>query len=328
MLRVMLIGGLAPILVAAASARLRARTFTGAARILLDEGWLTERLVHHLVCSLSLSAFFWAFACWKSTIPLVHPFSWDETLGLLDVALHRGQADALLAPFFGAPRTLIALDRLYETWAYVLFALMLWQIWQSDLVKAKRFLLAFALTWIVLGIFGATVFSSAGPCYTELVTGSHRYDGLFARLRGAESIAPLAALKGQSYLWYAHVGGLVPQGSGISAFPSLHVASATLAALAVWEHTRLGGALVWVYVALTWVASVMLGWHYAIDGEFAVGGVLLCWQLAGWLLAYTQEVPAAPISSWRFDRQTGTPPQERVREKVGQSVRETWSLFP
>src|SRR6185437_6590132 len=153
MLRAMLIGGLAPLLVATGIARLKARSWPAAAELLWAEGWITERPLRHVIMSASLGAFFWAFACWKAAIPLVQPFSWDERLWSLGARLPGGQPDILLAPIFGGPRTIVALDNLYETWWFALFGLLLWQVWQRDLAKAKRFLLAFALIWIVLGIF-------------------------------------------------------------------------------------------------------------------------------------------------------------------------------
>ena len=216
--------------------------------------------------SVSLSAFFWAFAAWKSAIPVVHPFAWDQRLWSFGAMIHGGQPDMLLAPIFGSPWAIVALDRLYETWWFVLVGLLMWQIWQRDLAKAKRFLLAFALIWIVLGIFVATMFSSAGPCYARLLTGTHRYDKLLARLDVANALSPLTVIEAQKYLWSAYMRGLIPPGGGISAFPSLHVAGATLAALALYERNRALGTLAWMYMALISVASIMLGWHYSLDG--------------------------------------------------------------
>jgi hypothetical protein len=328
MLRVMLIFGLAPMLVAGGIARLRGRTWAGTGRLLWSEGWVTERPIRHVLMSVSLSAFFWAFAGWKSAIPQVHPFAWDERLWSLGTAIHGGQPDRLLAPIFGSPWAIVALDRLYETWWFVLVGLLMWQIWQRDLAKAKRFLLAFALIWIVLGIFVATMFSSAGPCFARLLTGAHRYDELLARLDVANALSPLAAIEGQKYLWSAYMRGLVPPGGGISAFPSLHVAGATLAALVIYERNRVLGTLAWVYMALILVASIMLGWHYSLDGYVAILGTVTCWVAAGWL---TTAIPVAPVdirlrtASWRGSQSDiGVPEVARVHS----SPRNTWTMWP
>ncbi len=328
MFRFMLICGLVPMVVAAGIARLRARTLEGMGRLLWAEGWLTERPIRHVLMSASLSAFFWAFARWKSAIPLVHPFSWDERLWSLGALIHGGQPDILLAPIFGGPRTIVALDRLYETWWFVLFGLLMWQIWQRDLARAKRFLLAFALIWIVLGIFMATLFSSAGPCYARLLTGTHRYDQLFARLELANALSPLTVIPAQQYLWIAYMRGIVLQGGGISAFPSLHVAGATLTALALSERNRGLGALAWVYMTLIAVASIMLGWHYSLDGYVALLGAAACWTAAGWLTAPIALAPpdvAQRIASWRGHAYDASLPEVAV---VRATRRDAWTMWP
>ncbi len=327
MLRVMLIGGLAPLIIAGGMARLRARTWQGAGELLWEEGWLSERPLRHLLVSVSLAAFFWAFACWKSAIPAVHPYSWDERIWAAGALIHGGRMDQILAPWFGAPRALVALDSLYETWWFVLLGTIMWQIWQPRLENAKRFLLAFALVWVVLGIFLAVAFSSAGPCFARLITGSHRYDDLVARLQAANAVSPLMALRGQTYLWEAYTKGVVPPGGGISAFPSLHVGGAVLCAIALWQRSRALGALGWCYVALTWIASMMLGWHYALDGEVAVVAVALCWVVAGML---TAPIPQTPRVEWQWRQADGPLEPVPVPAGLAPSVgpRSSWTLWP
>jgi hypothetical protein len=328
MLRAMLVAGLAPLLVAAGAARLRAGTPAGTGRLLWSGGWLTERPVRHLLMSISLAAFFWAFASWKSAIPLVHPFAWDDRLGALDAWLSGGRPDALLAPVFGTPVAIIALDRLYETWWLAQFALLLWQVWQPDLEKAQRFLLSFALVWIVLGIFMATAFSSAGPCYAHLITGTDRHHELLARLQAADVVAPLTALQAQDFLWRAHLHGVVPPGGGISAFPSLHMAVAMLGVLAAQKRGRILGTMAWAYLALMWIASIMLGWHYGVDGIVGILGAGACWAVSGYL---TTPILEAPGQIGRQASRREPAPELVVEEKIGipeGAVRQSWSLWP
>jgi hypothetical protein len=324
MLSAMLLAGLAPLLVAAGVARLRTDSPAAAGRLLWAEGWLTERPIRHVLMSVSLAAFFWAFASWKSAIPVVYSFTWDERLGALDTWLIGTSPDLLLAPFFGSPSRIIALDRLYETWWLAQCALLLWQVWQPDLAKAKRFLLAFALVWIALGIFMATAFSSAGPCYAHLITGTDRYQELLARLQAADAVAPLTALQAQDFLWRAHLHGVVPTGGGISAFPSLHVAVAVLGALAVQEKGRVLGVVAWAYMAVVWIASIMLGWHYAVDGLVGVWGAMACWAVSGWL---TTPIPETPPATARRDAGPELVFEQKVALRPGQ-VRQSWSMWP
>jgi hypothetical protein len=326
MLQAMLIGGLAPLLVAVGVARLRARTWRATAALLWSNGWLSERPLRYVLLSVTISAFFWAFASWKTAIPMVHPFSWDPALWSLGARLHRGQLDVILAPIFGGPRALLALDTLYESWGFVLFALILWQAWQADLERAKKFLLAFALIWIVLGVFMATAFSSAGPWYERLIAETHQFDPLFRRLMAANAISPLVALQAQHYLWEAQVRGVVTLGSGISAFPSLHVAGAALAALALSDRNRWLGAVAWLYVGLTWVASVMLGWHYALDGEVAILATLGVWRMAA---ALTKGIAVVPDATRTWGREGfPAPPMHPSNTQRDSGVKASWSLWP
>jgi hypothetical protein len=303
MLRALLVGGLAPLLIVAGAARLRTRSWGGAVHVMWEGGWLNERALRHVLISISFAAFFWAYACWKSAIPHVNPFGrWDERLWTLGAWIHGGQPDVILAPWFGGPRALVGLDWLYESWWFVLIGTMLYEIWQPRLVTAKRFLLAFVLTWTVLGIFLATAFASTGPCYARFVTGTHRYDVLIARLQAADAVFPLLALRGQAYLWSAYTHGVVLPGGGVSAFPSLHVAGATLCALGIGQRHRGVAAAAWLYVMLTFIASIMLGWHYVLDGEVAVLGAIGCWKLAGWLTADDRLEAHVTRWTWRDEQ--------------------------
>jgi hypothetical protein len=62
--------------------------------------------------------------------------------------------------------------------------------------------------------------------------------------------------------------------SGITAFPSLHVAHMTLVTGVGWKFSRWLGAAFVVFSVVGTVATVALGWHYVVDGlaGCALGG--------------------------------------------------------
>jgi hypothetical protein len=69
--------------------------------------------------------------------------------------------------------------------------------------------------------------------------------------------------------------------SGISAFPSVHVAVAALYVFVGFAVHRLLG---WAFLALllgTLVGSVHLAWHYALDGYVAIVAVAALWVASG-----------------------------------------------
>jgi hypothetical protein len=278
----LMVGGLAPLWIAAGWARLRGRSISGMIGLLREHGWLGARLLRFIILAFTIAAFFGSFAKWKSAIPLVYPgFRWDAPLEVVDMWIHGDHPDRILAPLFGSPEAILFLDRVYHTWFYMLFTLVIWQAWQNDPRRLRQFWMAFALTWIVLGIFVACAAASAGPIYAGLDRGSISYDDLLARLSAAERLGPLFVRMSAWSLWEAVRQPGIAIGDGISAFPSLHVAVVSLAMFPLWRiHPGLGlcGA---VYTLLIVIGSIMLGWHYAVDGEAGVLGAALIWIAAG-----------------------------------------------
>ena len=131
------------------------------------------------------------------------------------------------------------------------------------------------LVWILVGNLLAGLFMSAGPAFYGEVTGDKlRFAGLLEFLaHGASS--PGSSAYCQAYLWTLNTIGQTGLGSGISAFPSVHVALATLNALFAREYSRRLGIVAFAYAALIEVSSVYLGWHYAIDGYAAAIATVL-----------------------------------------------------
>jgi hypothetical protein len=145
--------------------------------------------------------------------------------------------------------------------------------------ERPRFLVSMVLTWALLGNLGAALLSSAGPCYFGRVTGlDDPFSPLLAYVR--DTVPAIAA--GQDYLWRAYSeGAMLRIGSGISAMPSLHVAMAVLCALAWSRESRAIGAMAWLFAVVIFLASIHLGWHYAIDGYVGALGASAIWLTAG-----------------------------------------------
>jgi hypothetical protein len=208
----------------------------------------------------------------KEAIPhLRGGFVWDERLAEIDRWLHFGTTpDQYLRWLIDSPGLLKALDLFYlEGFWLGCTAVLLWWGWSRH-PERGRFFTAFALVWLVLGGLFATIFASAGPCYYELVTGGSRYSALMEALHRQ----PLSATAIQDLLWRNYRGESTGVVEGISAFPSVHVA---MPALFAWSATARLRWAAWTFCGLTLVGSVALGWHYAVDGYFAIPGAWLCW---------------------------------------------------
>ncbi|TIX39662.1 MAG: hypothetical protein E5V40_15870 [Mesorhizobium sp.] len=102
-----------------------------------------------------------------------------------------------------------------------------------------------------------------------------------------------SAVSYQQYLWTLHEARQTGFGSGISAFPSVHVGLAMLNALFLREFNRYLGALAFVYVAFVAASSVYLAWHYAIDGYVSAIVTLIVYVVARKLIAADSRPVAA-----------------------------------
>ncbi|MGE5092529.1 MAG: phosphatase PAP2 family protein [Bacillota bacterium] len=215
---------------------------------------------------------------WKAGLPLLHPFAFDALLAGLDHALHHTDPWRLLR-FLTRPRALRLVDAFYAAWYIAFFLVVVAWGWARPSAQRRRFLTAMMLTWIVGSVLSVLV-ASAGPVYYNRVTGE---PGPYLELIRRLHALPLAATRLQAQLWDAYVHPGVTFAKGIAAFPSLHVAMPALYAMSTPPRWHLTRWLWWGFTAVTLFASVVLGWHYAVDGY---AGILLaagCWWVTGHL---------------------------------------------
>jgi hypothetical protein len=225
------------------------------------------------------------YASWKPLITTVVPFRWDRAFMELDHQLHGGHPWALLHPALGHRWVTLTIDLLYALWHPVNCAVVIWLGWSGRRELRARFLLSYALVWILLGTVAATALSSAGPCYYGLVSpGDDPFRPLMAYLNGLHATDGLIAVTIQQNLWAYYSGGSVLPVNGISAMPSVHVAAAVLFALVGWQVSRWAALGFGLYALVILLGSVHLGWHYAVDGYVSAAAVLLLWVASGPLL--------------------------------------------
>ncbi len=230
-----------------------------------------SRLRFAIVTMLAAPLFLNAFSAWKVLIPVLHPFSRDAVLSAVDMLLHGGAPHRLLAWVPLQP-----LDMIYFFgWGQVLVVTLLMLAWRGE----SRILLAFVLTWIVLGTVMACVVSSAGPPYFLALTGRDTYAGLISHLSTANGGGPLLAVKVQRSLWEVYTSRTIMAGGGISAFPSMHVAVPALLTFAIWRRSHTLSMLLGGFTLVILVSSVALGWHYAVDGYASILGSGIIWLL-------------------------------------------------
>lgn len=258
-----------------------------------------ERIIVALPVLLVLPLFISAFTSMKIMIPLLNPFSWDVAFTRWDRWLHGGfEPWRLLHPALGYPAITAALNFFYVKWFLVLYAILLWQTFSlRDPHLRQQYLIAFLLSWILLGTVMPLLVPAAGPCYYGRVTGlEDPYRPLMTYLANVHREGLNPAFQVQEWLWTQYGSGKLVSGAGISAMPSMHVALSTLFMLLGFRLNRLLGWLMAFFVVSILLGSVHLGWHYALDGYFAIGLVPLIWKLAGAMASLQQHDQEIKIS--------------------------------
>lgn len=238
----------------------------------VDIGW----------AALALILFQPAFTLMKTTLPAITPFFADPFFAEFDRVLHFGTDPWV---FVHALDDWINVQRLMEFyltgWAIPAFFLpIIMAATDRDTARVNRTLIVFMFAWIGIGNVLALAGLSVGPVYYDRLLGTDRYPEMMAML-DAKGVFASSIGETQELLWGFYIEGAQALGSGISAFPSVHVAVATAVALYMYErHPILGvaGGLFWAAVM---ILSVYTGYHYAIDGYVSTVLVAALW----WVLA-------------------------------------------
>lgn len=243
------------------------------------------------------------FGTMKMLMPLHRHFSWDDTFAKADKFLFLGWqpweiTHAVLSESFATR----AMDFIYTLWVPLLFLAVVAAVFCTPADRA-RFFLSFGAAWLLLGVVSAYALSSAGPCFAAPTgaTSAPEFAPLMARLHeiGFES-QPLNAVTWQSTLWNAHVTRRYDFAMGISAMPSMHNAIAMLYVLAMAGSRAVYRYGSWVFAILICIASVHLGWHYAVDWLVAWVAMAAIWAASGAYLrkvGYMQAVPLSDVSA-------------------------------
>ncbi|WP_347312182.1 phosphatase PAP2 family protein [Defluviimonas sp. SAOS-178_SWC] len=221
-----------------------------------------------------------AFSFVKSTIPFIVPFYADRYLADFDRWLHGGTDPWVFAHAWAPAIPIERLLNVYMTvWTLAAIGFIVAvAMTDRDRQRVVRFLVLFFLAWVFLGNVLAVAFSSVGPVFYDQLLGGDR----FAALAAALAEPPFAGSQistAQGYLWAAYSESGMALGSGISAFPSVHLGVATMTALYMGERSRwliLPGV---AFVATILFMSVYTGYHYAVDGYFSILFMLGLWAM-------------------------------------------------
>lgn len=244
----------------------------------LRDGILHGMDGEHLARFLMLPALF-VFLSGFNTIKVLLPdftdLNFDRTLSDLDRTIHGGEPWRMLAAFLGEDWQNLIQAFYLPGWTYAVMLLTAYMCVSRQAARVRdQYITVFLLTWSLLGNVVAALFLSDGPAFYGRITGDYQRYGALVEMLSHTRNNPFSAYMLQNALWVLQQTQSATEGSGISAFPSLHVAMATLVCLGL-SALKPRYALYGVpFLISIFVSSIVLGWHYAVDGYASM--VLVC----------------------------------------------------
>jgi hypothetical protein len=231
-----------------------------------------------VIAGLNMIAFMW-------TKPLLNwfvPFWADPTLASVDRALFLGHDPWTLFSWLNGYGTALFYHR---GWFAMMIVTLLVVLQRPPSPQKSAVMMTYFLLWSVAGPLIHILLPAAGPVFYEKLGYGSQFAGI---------PVPAEMTEMSDYLWRIYNGDQFGPGSGISAMPSLHIATTAWMLLAMWVHARRWAWAMAVPGALIFLLSISLGWHYAADGivgaAAAVGIYALC------LSAYRTRF-AAPVAT-------------------------------
>ncbi|ASI95616.1 phosphatase PAP2 family protein [Vibrio rotiferianus] len=229
----------------------------------------------------------------KQVIPNVNPFQHDELFSKIDFLLHGNNFPWEITHYIFSESIFTYIFTFsYHIWFVLVWGSIIYFLCVCRNEKYRQqYILSFLSCWFLLGSLLAIFLSSAGPCYIHLIEPDNMsYVALLDRIEDQTILLnniPLyqgGVIEVQEYLWVNYINQRNDIGAGISAMPSMHVSSSVLLALGAGLISRSMGYCLWGYAIIIQIASVHLGWHYAIDGYFSFLATLVIWYSVRWLL--------------------------------------------
>lgn len=218
-----------------------------------------------LLAGLNMVAFMWV----KPLLGQWVAFSADPLLADLDRLLFLGTDPWLLLDRLN---DIPGMAAFYHRGWFALMILTLLVVIAAPPSRRRSALLAsYFVLWSLFGPLVHLALPAAGPVFFDELGLGDRFAGL---------VPPPETAEIADYLWSLHAAGGFGPGAGISAMPSLHIATTFWLVMALWLLARRWAWPAAIAGLLIFALSVSLGWHYALDGIAGAAGALAAFAAA------------------------------------------------
>lgn len=263
----------------------------GAPMAVIRQRWLLL-----LLPTLILPIFMTGFTVAKTSFPFLTGFQWDGFWTDADALLFNGDPWRVTHQLIGRSASSWLALVYFVLWGVVLGMVMPLYALAAEPNRVIRAFSALMVTWFVIGVAGATAFSSAGPIFADMADPAlgQRFAPLKQSLAGLLSPGDPILLT-QQYLRKVFELREAFRGAGISAMPSMHLGACSFMVILAWNSRwRIPAILFWLTI---WVGSIHFGYHYALDGIIAAPLAWLCWRVTEPWTKVTNVEPKARLAA-------------------------------
>lgn len=206
---------------------------------------------------------------WIKSLLNLHVAFWaDPLLARVDNVLFLGRDPWRFVGWLAFPQV----GHLYHrAWFFLMIATLLVSAAARPSPNKSAVMFSYFALWLLVGPLIHIALPAAGPIFFERMGYGSRFSGLSPDAETVEVARTLWAV-------YTSHGLIV--GSGISAMPSLHIASTTWMAIAAWKLAPRLAVPLTAFAFLIFALSIGLGWHYATDGIVGSASAVACFKIA------------------------------------------------
>jgi PAP2 superfamily protein len=144
-------------------------------------------------------------------------------------------------------------------------------------------MLTYFLLWTLVGPVIHILLPAAGPVFFQQLG----YGSQFAGIQLPDEMREMT-----NFLWVFYRDGRFGPGAGISAMPSLHIATTAWMVIAISAYARRWAWPMALIGMLIFLLSISLGWHYAADGIVGAAAAVGCYWICE--RAYTGRLKPLP----------------------------------